>query len=106
MPTAVDPSVNNVAFNSITVRRGAVFTTTLTGANLNAEIYFDVRFRAPGATSDEVALNWQQGTIRNRTIDSTTLLGLWRVTGVRAHRDPNDHSAAFIPVSASLTVVP
>ena len=79
-------------------------TATFTGANLSAQTYFDVRFRRPGETSDEVAFNWQQGPSAVHAIPATSPTGVWRITGLRAHREANDHTAAFIPVSASLGV--
>ena len=106
LPTTADPVVNGVVVNSATVRLGTTVTATLAGANLSAQTYFDVRFRRPGATSDETVQNWQQGTSGNHNIPETTPTGTWRVTGVRAHRDINDHTASFVPSAASLTVVP
>ena len=104
--TTADPAVNSAVFDSATVRLSATVTTTFAGANLSAQTYFDVRFRTPGRTSDEVVQNWQQGTSGTHNIPTATPTGTWRVTGVRAHRDANDHNAPFIPVGANLTVVP
>lgn len=106
LPTTADPAVNSLLYNSATVRLGGAVTATFAGANLSAQTYFDVRFRAPGGTSDEVVQNWQQGTSGAHNIPMSTPTGTWRVTGIRAHRDANDHSASFIPVAANLTVAP
>jgi tungstate transport system substrate-binding protein len=104
LPTISDPAVNTIGMNSTTVRTGSSVTAAFAGANLSAQTYFDVRFRRPGATSDEVALNWQQGTSAPHAIPATSPTGTWRITGVRAHADANDHTAAIIPVSANLNV--
>ena len=106
LPTIADPAVNSVVFNPATVRLGGAVTATFAGTNLSAQTYFDVRFRSPGATSDEVVQNWQQDTSGTHNISAATPTGTWRLTGVRAHRDANDHSASFIPVAANLTAIP
>lgn len=106
LPKAADPVVNSIAFDPATVRPGGTMTATFTGANLSANTYCDVRFRAPGGTSDVVAQNWQQGTVGTHGLEQAIPPGTWRVTGVRAHEDSNDHSASFIPAASSVTVIP
>lgn len=106
IPTALDPAVNKITFESAAVRAGATVSTTFVGPNLSTDTYFDVRFRRPGATSDDVAENWQQGPSRTHQIPANTPAGVWRITGVRAHRDANDHSASVIPVTATLITAP
>ena len=106
LPTTADPAVNSSALSPANVRLRDTVTATFTGANLSAQTYFDVRFRRPGATSDEVVQNWQQGTSGTHNIPAETPVGVWRVTGVRAHRDGNDHNASFIPAAATLAVAP
>lgn len=105
LTTTADPAVNSVVFSPASGRTGP-FTTTFAGANLFAQTYFDVRFRRPGATSDEVVENWQQGERGIHSIPAGTRTGTWKITGVRAHRDPNDHSASIIPAAASATLLP
>jgi len=105
LTTTADPAVNRVVFSAATIRTGS-FTTTFTGANLSAQTYFDVRFRRPGSSSDEVVENWQQGETGTHSIPAATATGTWRITGVRAHRDPNDHRGSIIPAAASTTLVP
>ncbi len=106
LPTAADPAVNSITFSPSTIRAGNTVTATFAGANLTGQTYLDVRFRAPGAAPDEVVLNWQQGQSGTHGIPAATAAGVWRITGVRAHRDANDHSASMIPVVSSLTTVP
>jgi tungstate transport system substrate-binding protein len=105
LTTTADPAVNSVVLNA-TVRLGGTITAAFEGANLSKDTYLDVRFRRPDATADEVALNWQQGASATHDIPTSTPIGIWRITGVRAHRGANDHGASFIPVPAALTVVP
>src|SRR5262245_22024872 len=93
-----------VIFDANTVRLGGTFTAKFTGTNLTADTYFDVRFRRPGSSIDEVALDWQQGTSAAHTIASGLAVGTWIVTGVRPHQNLADHSGDFFPVSATLTV--
>ena len=106
LPTTADPVVNGVIVNPTTVRANGTFTATLSGANLSTQTYFDVRFRRPGAVSDELALNWQQGASANHNVPATIATGLWRITAIRAHSDANDHLASFVPVSATISVAP
>lgn len=105
LTTTADPAVNSVVFSPATIRTGSV-TTTFAGANLSAQTYFDVRFRRPGGTSDELVENWQQGGTGTHNVPAGTPTGTWRITGVRAHRDPNDHSGSIIPAAATATVLP
>jgi tungstate transport system substrate-binding protein len=106
LPTTADPLVNSAALNPSTVRLLDTFTAAFTGANLSSQTYFDVRYRRPGATSDEIVHNWQQGTSGIHNVPAETPSGMWRVTGVRAHRDADDHGASIIPVGANVIVVP
>ncbi|HEY2933727.1 MAG TPA: hypothetical protein VGK99_18480 [Acidobacteriota bacterium] len=106
LPTTADPAVNSIVFDPATVRLGNMFTTTFAGANLSAQTYFDVRFRKLGTTPDEIAQNWQQGASATHTIPASAAPGTWKITGVRAHREANDHGGSFIPVPATITVLP
>ena len=66
--------------------------------------YFDVRFRGPGSETDQVSLNWQQGTSARHTVPAGTEVGTWIVTGIRAHEGVSDQGGEFVPVSASIIV--
>ena len=96
----------HVTFDPSTVRLGGSFTARFSGTNLTASTYFDVRFRRPGSSIDEVAHDWQQGTSAPHTVASGIALGTWTITGVRAHQNLADHSGDFFPVFATLTVTP
>ena len=98
--------VSDIGFDPTSVRVGASLTSTFSGTNLTDETYFDIRFRSPGSTRDEVVLNWQRGRSAGHTVTSGTATGTWTVTGVRAHQDINDHSTDFVSLSAILTVIP
>jgi parallel beta-helix repeat protein len=97
----VIPTVASISFDSVSVRRGGLVMATLSGSNLTNGTYFDIRFRAPGASMDEVAWNWQQGPAASHTIPQGVALGDWVITGVRAHQDANDHSGPFVSVQGS-----
>jgi hypothetical protein len=94
----------HVTFEPSTVRLGGSFTARFSGTNLTADTYFDIRFRAPGSSVDEVAYDWQQGTSAPHTVASGLASGTWTVTGVRAHQNVADHGGDFFPVSVTLTV--
>jgi Domain of unknown function (DUF5122) beta-propeller len=67
---------------------------TLAGLNVSDRTYFDMRFRSPRSTTDQVALNWQQGTAARHTVPAGTAAGIWIVTAVRAHELVDDHGAS------------
>jgi Galactose oxidase, central domain len=96
----------HVIFNPNTVRLGGSFTASFSGANLTADTYFDIQFRRPGSSIDEVALDWQKGTSAPHTVATSLAVGTWTVTGVRPHQNLTDHSSDFFPVSVTLTVSP
>jgi hypothetical protein len=93
-----------VIFEPNTVRFGGSFTARFSGTNLAADTYFDVRFRRPGSSIDEVALDWQRGTSAPHAVATSLASGTWIITGVRAHQNLADHSGEFFPVFATLTV--
>lgn len=100
----LSPIINGIAFNFPRVPRGGSVTVTFTGSNLSNTTYFDVRFRAPGSTTEDVASNWQQGLSALHTLPQGTPVGDWIITGVRAHADPNDHTGPFVPMQSTLSV--
>jgi tungstate transport system substrate-binding protein len=104
LPTAAGPSVSSAILTPATVRIGSNVSATFTGSNLAADTYFDVRFRRPGAASDEIVQNWQQGTTGSHPLSAGISSGTWRITGVRAHHELDDHNASFIPITATVTV--
>ncbi|MBI4471157.1 MAG: substrate-binding domain-containing protein, partial [Acidobacteria bacterium] len=99
------PLASAVVFDLTTVRAGERFTATFSGSNLAAETYFDVRFRGPGSSTDQVALNWQQGPSAVHPVPASSAAGVWTVTGIRAHRNAADHTGTFTSVSVTLTVL-
>jgi len=98
------PLVTGIQFDPAGVSVQSSWTATLFGINLTNQTYFDLRFRRPGSSTDEVALNWQQGTAASHSVPNGTEAGTWTVTGVRAHQDIGDHTDDFVPVSKTLTV--
>jgi hypothetical protein len=98
------PVATGLTLDTTSVRAGGSFKATFAGTNLGVAPHFDVRFRAPGAASDEVAWNWQSGPAGLHAVPATTLLGEWNITGIRAHQDAADHSGAFTPVTVSIVV--
>jgi hypothetical protein len=93
-------------FDTASIALGGSFTATFSGSDLTDETYFDVRFRTPGSNTDLVVRNWQRGLsqVHDLSIDLET--GTWSITGVRPHRDANDHTTDFLFVSTTLTVTP
>ena len=105
----VDPpppvlQATGIAISRTIVQAGTSYTGEFSGSNLNAQTYFDVRFRAPGSTVDQEALNWQRGTSGSHTVPAGTAIGTWTFTGVRAHLDEADHSGGYTAVAVSLTI--
>jgi membrane-associated phospholipid phosphatase len=102
----ITSSITGLTLNPTNLRAGDSFTATISGGGLSEKTYFDIRFRAPGATNDEVALNWQRGTSSNHTLQSGTSLGTWTITGIRSHEVIDDFSGGFESASAVITVIP
>jgi plastocyanin len=98
--------VTALSFSPSTVRIGANFSAAFTGSNITDLTYFDVRYRAPGSTTDQDAQNWQRGGLANHPVVAGTATGTWTVTGVRPHQNSADHSGNFAPLSVTLTVSP
>jgi uncharacterized delta-60 repeat protein len=96
--------VTSLTFDPTVVRPGETLTAVFSGNDLTDETYFDIRFRSPGSSSDQFAPNWQQGASGRRTVATGTALGAWTVTGVRAHRDADDHAGDFVSLASTLTV--
>jgi hypothetical protein len=94
--SAVDMAASPIRSGSISVR--------LSGSNLTDRTWFDVRFRSPAGTTEQVALNWQQGTSADHVVAAGTEVGIWVVTGIRAHENVDDRGGEFVPISATLTV--
>jgi photosystem II stability/assembly factor-like uncharacterized protein len=105
--TTTDASLlaTNVKLNPTSVRLGSSFTATLSGKNLTAATYFDVRFRRPGNSADQ-ELNWQQGLFSTHGVATDTAAGIWTITGLRAHQEADDHTSDYVLVSATVTVNP
>jgi hypothetical protein len=93
-----------LAFEHTRLRAGESFTATFSGTSLSGEAYYDLRFRAPGDSTDHVALNWQRGLSGTHRLPTDTPTGTWTVTGVNPHQNIDDHTAAFVSVSAELLV--
>ena len=55
------PRVSDIRLDPANVQVGGTFNATFSGTNLSDGAYFDIGFRSPGSTRDEVVLSWQQG---------------------------------------------
>jgi hypothetical protein len=98
--------VTDLRFDRTTGAAGTSYSVNVSGSNLTAETFFDVRFIAPGHTLSDVILNWQKGVTADHAVLAGTASGIWRITGVRAHQIETDHTGNFVPVSATITVSP
>lgn len=98
------PPITEVKFDPPVVRSGSSFTATFSGTNLTDDTYFDVRFRAPGSVTDQIAWNWQRGASASHTLPGGVATGERSITAVRPHRNPDNHDGAIISVSATLSV--
>jgi plastocyanin len=98
--------LTGLTFSPSTVRIGGSFSASFTGSNLTDLTYFDVRYRAPGNTTDQEVQNWQRGVTASHDVSPGIASGMWTITGVRPHQNSADHSANFATVSATVTVSP
>jgi hypothetical protein len=99
-----DQVVAGLGFDRTSVAVGASYSANVSGANINTQTFFDVRFIAPGSAASDVVLNWQRGVTANHDIPFGTASGIWAITGVRPHQIESDHTGSFIRVSATITV--
>jgi parallel beta-helix repeat protein len=104
LPTSDLTLTTGLSFDSSRVPVGGSFNATFSGSNLTSETYFDIRVRAPGTNVDQEVPNWQKGPTTRHTIAEGTAAGDWRITGVRAHQDTNEHSGPFAPIEAIVSV--
>jgi hypothetical protein len=91
---------------SSSVRLGTFYAVDFSGADVNNDTHFDLRFRLPGSTTDQEAWNWQKGPSGLHLVPHGTPVGIWTLTGVRPHQNPDDHSGQYSPISATLFVTP
>jgi len=101
-----DIVVTDLRFDRTSVVAGGSFSVNISGPNLTTETYFDVRFTSPGSNVSDVTFNWQGGVAASHGVPAGTPSGTWTITGVRAHEAEADHTGAFFPVSATITVSP
>jgi len=99
-----EPLVGAMSLDPASTRPGGSFSARFSGTNLTNETYFDIRVQSPDSNSDRVVLNWQRGTAAAHSVPPDTILGIWKITGVRAHENSSDHSAPFISISLALIV--
>jgi hypothetical protein len=57
---------------------------------------------SPAAT----AANWQIGMTASHFVPTDAATGTWTINGLRAHLNETDHTAGFVPISATITVSP
>jgi len=100
------PIVTDMRFDRTNVSVGNSFTSNFEGSNLTSQMFFDVRFTAPGSNLSKVSLNWQAGLISAHTITPGVAPGVWTINGVRPHRFESDHAGNFSPVAATITIIP
>jgi hypothetical protein len=97
--------VTNIVLDTPATVPASTYIATVTGSNLTAQTYFDIRVTAPGTGAAIIANNWQTGTVGPHSFPAGTPKGTWTITGVRAHSDPNNHTGNFVNVSTTLTVL-
>ena len=98
--------ITGLALSPSTVRIGSSFSAAFAGSNITDLTYFDLRYRAPGSTTEQEAQNWQRGVSGSHALGAGIAPGTWTVTGVRPHQNSADHGGNFAPLSITLTVSP
>jgi hypothetical protein len=100
------PVVTDLRFDRTNVVAGTSYSVNVSGTNITAQTFFDVRFIAPGSGASDVVLNWQRGVGASHDVSVGTAAGIWTINGVRPHQIETDHTGGFIPVLATITVSP
>jgi hypothetical protein len=98
------PVITDLRFDRTTVAIGDSFIADFGGSNTTPEMFFDVRFTAPGSTFSYVTFNWQKGLTSGHLVSGGIAPGVWTINGVRGHRLEGDHTGNFLPVTAGITV--
>jgi hypothetical protein len=98
--------VTDLQFDRTNPVAGSSYSVNVSGSNLTAQTFFDVRFISPGSNESAVVLNWQKGLTASHEVAAGIATGSWKITGVRAHEIETDHTGNFFPVSATVTVSP
>jgi hypothetical protein len=108
VPAVLSPAqvVTSIQFDRTSVIPGTSYSFNVSGSNLAAQTFFDVRYSAPGAKEFAVVLNWQRGITAGHEVPTGTASGIWTINGVRAHQIETDHTGNFVPVSATIAVSP
>jgi len=99
------PVVKSVRIDRAIVIAGSSYSVDISGPNLTSQMFFDVRFTSPGTDDSAVVLNWQRGLTAIHDVPAGIALGSWTINGMRAHEVETDHTGAFFPVTATITVV-
>jgi galactose oxidase-like protein len=100
----IPPERPSISFDRVLVRSGESFNTTPSGLSPSDNSFYDLRFHAPGDSTEYVALNWQLGRSAAHNVATGMATGTWTVTGVRPHQDIDDHTGDFASVSVELLV--
>src|SRR5262249_52767164 len=100
------PAVTGLRFDPTSVIEGSSYSASVSGSNLTAQFFFDVRLTSPGSKTSAVVLNWQRGLAASHDVPGGITSGSWTITGMRAHEIETDHTGSFFPVSATITVLP
>jgi hypothetical protein len=99
------PTVTVAIVSPSSVKQGSSYSATVFGTNLSDKTYFDIKYRAPGSTTDVEALNWQKGVTSSHPVSSDTTLGAWTITAIRPHENENDHiTGSYFTVSVTILV--
>jgi hypothetical protein len=108
VPSVLIPAqvVARLGFDRTSVVAGTSYLVNVSGANIDAQTFFDVRFIAPGSKTSDVVLNWQRGVGDSHVVPAGTASGIWTINGVRPHQIETDHTGNFFPVLATIMVSP
>jgi phosphodiesterase/alkaline phosphatase D-like protein len=99
--------LTSLQFDRQSVAAGSSYSANVSGSDtLTSQTFFDVRFTSPGSNAFDVVMNWQKGLTAGHAVPAGTGAGKWTITGVRPHQVEADHTGNFIPVYATITVVP
>src|SRR5262249_27548334 len=89
------PAVTGLRFDRSSVSEGSSYSANVSGSNLTAQTFFDVRFTSAGSKTSAVVLNWQKGFAATHSVPAGSGSGIWTITGVRAHEIETDHTGSF-----------
>jgi hypothetical protein len=88
------------------IKAGQQAEVDFSGIASQPDLFWDIKYIAPGTSFEQIVLNWQKGMSIRHNMTASSSPENWIITGIRAHRDQWSHSDKFMPVNITLHLAP